>query len=347
MLARLKREPSVSKEVEDIHAAQTAELIQRHPSYDKTFWIFPQTDPVRRLCQKIVRPSGGERIFGAPPSDTAHTLFQLFILFAVLGSIVTDAIATPLYRRNYYLQYGPVRGAWFHITEASFGLVLVVEFLIKIIADGVLFTPNAYIRSHWNILDFVIMVGVLVHVTFTLVFVAGLSRFIRALKALQALRLMTLIHKMRRTFEDLIIVGFVRILDAALHAMLYLIPFSVWATTIFAGLLDECNDTAVQGIGDCTNEYVNNLYGASFGFLVPRVWDQPAPSTTFSFDNFRSSLLILFEIVSVGWVDVMFSAMGITGRGKQPQPNASQANAIFFVVFNLLGAVVIVTLFVR
>ena len=91
----------------------------------------------------------------------------------------------------------------------------------------------------------------------------------------------------------------------------------------------------------------DTLYGANFGFLVPRVWDQPAPSTTFSFDNFRSSLLIFFKIVLVGWVDVMFSAMGIIGRGKQPQSNASQANAIFFVVLYLLGAVVIVTLFAR
>ncbi|KAH0826009.1 hypothetical protein J3R83DRAFT_7484 [Lanmaoa asiatica] len=98
------------------------------------------------------------------------------------------------------MQRGPMRGAWFDITEATFGLILVVEFLIKIITDGFLFTPNAYIRSIWNILDFVIMASALVNATYTLIFVGGLSRSIRALKALQALRFMTLIERMRSTF---------------------------------------------------------------------------------------------------------------------------------------------------
>ncbi|KAG6372714.1 Ion transport protein-domain-containing protein [Boletus reticuloceps] len=343
-LAKLKKRGS--KDSGDIHRTETMELIQRHRTYDRTFWIFSQANPLRRLCQRIVRPSCGERIFGTPTSGVAHTFFQLAILLAVIGSIATEAVATPLYRRDYYMQHGAVRDAWFHVTEATFGLILVVEFLIKIIADGLLFTPNAYIRSIWNIIDSVIMVGVLANVTFTLVFVAGLSRFIRALKALQALRLMTLIDKMRSTFEDLILAGFIRILDAAVLSMLYLIPFSVWGTTIFAGLTNECNDTGVQGIGDCTNEYVNSIYGGNFGFLVPRVWDNPAPSTTFSFDNFPASLLILFEIVSSGWTDVMSVATSITGKGQQPQPHAAQANAIFFVTFNLLGAVIVGTLFV-
>ena len=348
ILASLQKEKYPSNDTYDIHRIQTIELIRKHPTYDKTFWILPQTNRLRRLFQKIVYPSGGERIFGTPPSDVAHTFFQFAIFLAVVGNVTTEVIATPLYRRNYYLQHGPVRGAWFNITEAIFGLVLFLEFLIKIIADGFLFTPNAYVRSIWNILDFVIMVGVVVNVSFMLVFVGGLSRFIRALKALQALRFMTLIKKMRKTFEDLILVGFVRILDAAVLAVLYLIPFSVWGTTIFAGLMNECNDTSVTGIGDCTNEYVNTIYGNNFGFLVPRAWDNPAPSTKFSFDNFAASMLILFEIVSLeGWIDVMSVAMSITGPGLQPQTNASQVNAIFFVIYNLLGGVVILTLFVR
>ena len=88
--------------------------------------------------------------------------------------------------------------------------------------------------------------------------------------------------------------------------------------------------------------------GNSFNFLVPRVWNNPAPSTVFSFDSFRDSLLILFEIVSLeGWIDVMSVATSAKGRNLQPQTNASQANAIFFLIYNLLGAIVILTLFVR
>ena len=115
--------------------------------------------------------------------------------------------------------------------------------------------------------------------------------------------------------------------------------------------MDTCNDTGVNGIGDCINEYTNSIVGSdgtAFAYYVPRVWDNPAPSTKFSFDSFRSSLLILFEIVSLeGWIDVMATAVSITGAGKQPQQNVSQANAIFFLIYNLLGGVVILTLFIR
>ncbi|KAI6024262.1 Ion transport protein-domain-containing protein [Pisolithus marmoratus] len=327
--------------------ARKADFIKDHPTYDKTFWLFSQRNGLRRLCQKLVRPAGGERIFGTAPDMVAHTIFQLLVFLTIVGGIITEIIAPPIYRRNYYLQYGLSRSPWFNVAEAAFGFALFLEFLIKVVADGMFFTPNAYARSMWNVIDFVILAGILANIGLTWWFIGISNRFVHALKALRALRLITLIDQMRNTFEDLIISGVIRILDAALLAILYLIPFSVWGTNIFAGLMNECNDTSVQGIGDCTGEYVNTIYGNSYGFLVPRAWNNPSPSTTFSFDNFRSSMLILFEIVSLeGWIDVMSVAMSITGAGQQPQTNASEVYALFFVIYNLLGGAVILTLFV-
>ncbi|KAH9849175.1 Ion transport protein-domain-containing protein [Lenzites betulinus] len=329
--------------------AQKADFIRNHPTYDKTFWIFSQKNWLRKMCQKLVAPAGGDRIFGTPHSPVAHPIFQLLLLLTVIGGIVVESIATPVYRRNFYAENGQVRGTWFDLAEGSFALVLLLEFVIKIIADGFSFTPNAYIRSIWNILDFFILVGILINATTGLIFIGGLSRVTRALKALRALRLITLIEKMRSTFESLIISGIARILDAALLAILYMIPYAVWGLNIFAGVTNECNDTSVAGIADCVNEYSTGFVndGNSFTYLVPRVWDNPAPSTTFSFDSFRSSLLILFEIVSLeGWVDVLGVATSVTGEGLQPQTNAAVANSIFFLIYNLLGGVVIFTLFV-
>lgn len=192
------------------------------------------------------------------------------------------------------------------------------------------------------------MIGIIVNITTGLIFIGGLSRLTRSLKALRALRLITLVDKMRNTFGTLIIYGAVQIIDAAILAILYMIPYAVWGLNIFNGLFSSCNDSSVGGLDDCVGEYVNTVYGNAFGFPAPRVWDYPSPSTTFSFDSFRSSLLILFEIVSLeGWVDVMQAAFSITGPNQQPQPYASPGNAIFFVVYNLLGGVVILTIFVR
>ena len=65
----------------------------------------------------------------------------------------------------------------------------------------------------------------------------------------------------------------------------------------------------------------------------------------YHFDDFGSSLAILFEIVSQeGWINVMTSAMAIVGLDENPRMDASPGNAFFFVTFNLLGAVFVLTL---
>nr|GAT59750.1 predicted protein [Mycena chlorophos] len=353
LLATVRNEATTTnEELNDVlieRRAQKADFIRDHPSYDKTFWVFSQNNILRKMCQKLVQPAGGVRIFGTPQSPVLYPLFQMTLLLIVVGGIVVESIASPVYRRNYFQAHGLIRGAWFDIAESIFGLVFFVEFLVKIVADGFLFTPNAYVRSIWNLLDFFIMVGLLVNVTTGLIFVGGLSRITRSLKALRALRLITLIEKMRTTFESLIISGALRILDAGVLAILYMIPYAVWGLNIFNGQMNECNDGNVNGLDTCTNEYSNSAVGNNnaFTFVVPRVWDNPAPSTVFSFDSFRASLLILFEIVSLeGWVDVMNVATSITGTNQQPQTNNMQINSIFFLIYNLLGAVVILTLFV-
>ena len=77
--------------------------------------------------------------------------------------------------------------------------------------------------------------------------------------------------------------------------------------------------------------------------LAPRVVSNPY----FNFDDFVSSLFTLFQIVSQeGWIDVSFAVQAIAGRGMQPQALVAQGNALFFVAFNLLATVFILTLFI-
>ena len=102
-----------------------------------------------------------------------------------------------------------------------------------------------------------------------------------------------------------------------------------------------CNDLSVNFLADCVGEFDNTPY--NWNVLSPR----KAANPYYSFDNFGSSLSILFQIVSQeGWTDVMWTAMSSAGRGNQPQSSQSQGNAVFFIIFNLLGAVFVLTLFV-
>lgn len=124
--------------------------------------------------------------------------------------------------------------------------------------------------------------------------------------------------------------------------MSLLIPFAIYAVNLFNGQLVSCNDGSVEGSLDaCVGEYSSSPY--NWDVLAPRVASNPF----YNFDNFGQSLFILFQIVSQeGWIDVQNSAMSVTGKGMQPQDLASTSNGFFFVVFNLLGAVFVLTLFV-
>jgi hypothetical protein len=222
----------------------------------------------------------------------------------------------------------------------ALGFIFIIEFMVKVLADGFIFTPNAYLLSVWNMLDFFVLLTLLVNVGTALSpSNAATSRFTRSLKAFRALRLINLSETMRQTFYNVMIIGAGLIFDAS---VLYIIPFSIWGQNLFSGLLYSCNDGDVLGKTQCVGEYLASP--AQWEILVPRAWQNPY---VWSFDSFRSAILILFEIVSLeGWVDVMDSAMAITGENLQSQPNFSQYNSLFFLIYNLIGAIVVLTLFV-
>lgn len=51
-------------------------------------------------------------------------------------------------------------------------------------------------------------------------------------------------------------------------------------------------------------------------------------------------------VARVGWIDVMLTSMSIVGRDQQLQPGHTPVNALFFVFYNLVGAIIVLTLFV-
>ncbi|KOS15414.1 cch1-calcium channel (alpha subunit) [Malassezia pachydermatis] len=324
-----------------------AQMMAEHPSYDRSWFLFSNRNPIRRFCQSMTRCPHGERVFGRPMSKFRHYIFQTVVLGAIVASVVMAGIATPAYRKNFYAEHKVIYYSWFAIVEISLSAIFVAEFFVKTIADGFIFTPNAYLLNMWNLLDMFVLIFLLINVISELVVPGGVSHFTRAIKAFRALRLINLSSLMRDTFHAVIIAGAGHILDAAILALLYIIPYAVWGQNLFAGLLYACTDTSSSIVTklDCHGEYSSSPL--NWAFLAPRVWENPSEGSKYSFDDFKSALLILFEIVSLeGWIDVMTRAMSITGRDRQPDRDASQHNAVFFLIYNLIGAVSVLTLFV-
>src|SRR4051795_9301423 len=108
--------------------------------------------------------------------------------------------------------------------------------------------------------------------------------------------------------------------------MSLLIPFAIYGVNLFNGQLYSCNDgDSITNLADCFGEYNSTPFSPNWNVVAPRQVSNPY----YDFDNFGSSLFILFQIVSQeGWVDVMFTAMSITGRGSQLQDFSTQGNAV-------------------
>lgn len=321
------------------------EYLARHPMYNNALFILTPKNPLRRLCQRLVGPGrGSERFDGVEPNIIAWYTFSAFIYAAIVAMVVLACVTTPLYQKEYFMEHEFSILNWFVWVDMAFAVVFTAEALIKIIADGLFWTPNAYFRSSWGIIDGVVLITLWINVITLFTNDGAVSRAVGAFKALRALRLLNVSDSARETFHSLIIVTGWKILSAAFVSISLLIPFAIYGINLFNAQMVSCNDgDGVSELINCFGEYNNTPFNSDWELLSPRVASNPF----FNFDDFGSSAFILYQIVSQeGWVDVSFAAQAITGRGLQPRFGASQGNAIFFVAFNLLATVFVLTLFI-
>ena len=320
------------------------QYLARHPIYNVSLFIFGPDNPVRRFCQRIVGPGrGDQRIEGMDPYKPVWYSFSAFIYLAIVGMVLIACVTTPLYQREYFERSALNFRTWFIWTDMAFAVLFTVEAAIKVIADGFFFTPNAYFRGSWGFIDGIVLVTLWISVITSIHRNDGISRAVGAFKALRALRLLNVSDSARDTFHSVIILGGWKIISAAFVSISLLIPFAILGLNLFNGQMESCNDGdfGFNELSNCVGEYQSEPF--NWPVLAPRQVSNPY----YNFDNFGNSLFILFQVVSQeGWTDVMWSAMSMAGKGIQPRDFAARGNAVFFIIFNLLGAVFVLTLFV-
>ncbi|KAL9584966.1 MAG: hypothetical protein Q9203_004448, partial [Teloschistes exilis] len=323
--------------------AAQREYLQKHPRYNTSLFVFPPSHPLRRFCQRIVGPGrGAHRFEGVEPYKSVWYGFSAVIYATIVVMVILACVSTPLYQRDYFIRHnGYTVHNWFLWTDLSFAVIFSLEALVKVVADGFFWTPNAYFRGSWGFIDGLVLVTLWINVVTSVYKDGAVSRAVGAFKALRALRLLNVSDSARDTFHSVIVLGGWKVLSAAFVSLSLLVPFAIYGLNLFNGQFETCNDSSISRLSDCMGEYQNTPF--KWNVTSPRQVANPY----YRFDDFGSSLSILFQIVSQeGWTDVMWSAMSASGRGNQPQPYQSQGNAIFFIVFNLLGAVFVLTLFV-
>jgi hypothetical protein len=320
------------------------EYLRKHPNYNVSLFMFRPQNPIRKICQRIVGPGrGGDRIEGVSPSIPVWYAFSAFIYAAIIAMVILACVTTPLYQREYFTTHEFSVKNWFVFTDMGFAILFTVEAMIKVIADGFFWTPNAYFRGSWGFIDGVVLITLWANVATSLYNEGQITRTVGAFKALRALRLLNISDSARDHFHSVIVRGGWKVISAMFVSLSLLIPFAIYGLNLFVGKFAFCNDgsDAIFNLKDCVHEYASQPF--EWDVLAPRV----AANPYFDFDNFGNSLFILFQIVSQeGWTGVMWASQSITGVFTQPEPFASQGNAVFFIIFNLLGAVFVLTLFV-
>lgn len=198
------------------------EYLQNHPNYNKSLFIFAPNNPVRRFCQRIVGPGRGtQRFEGVDPYKPVWYTFSAFIYAAIVAMVLIACITTPIYQRDYSMKHrelvldqegkviSSTYGArnWYVWTDMGFAALFTIEAIIKVIADGLFWTPNAYFRSSWGFIDGVVLITLWINVIISLFQNGTASRAVGAFKALRALRLLNVSDSARDTFHSVIILG--------------------------------------------------------------------------------------------------------------------------------------------
>lgn len=317
------------------------EYCMEHKNFDRPLFLFKRENTLRLICQRLVPPSNGARLSGVYPKNWVRITMRLLFLLATISIVVQTCITTPLKSFDKTGDGHHVVWSYKKFLDLIYGIIFTIEFLIKVIADGFHFTPNAFTWSVWNCLDLVVLISI--WMTFINDLLNGVtSQYLRALLALRALRLISFFRGTEMLLSSVFTYGLRNILGATLITFSIVIPYSVWGKNIFHGRLGQCNDGNVGFLSECTGEFVNTVF-SNFEVLAPRVVQEHY----FNYNNFWQSLLIQFGVLSLeGWVDVLEAVTSITGPNEQPSTYASKGNAAYPIVYHYIGAVLIMTMLI-
>ena len=230
-----------------------------------------------------------------------------------------------------------------------FTFIFTLEFLVRIIDHGLLFTKRAYLKDGWNIMDTVIVliswIDFVIDVLALDQFKGGkVGKVLRLGRALRPLRVMKRNPSMRAVLGALL--GTIRpVAYVIMFQMITCLTFALIGMGIFGGLFMDCStdgegDETVafpRGIRECVGSYVR-----SDGVMVQRSWVNP----NYHFDTLAQAMKTLFVVQNYPFVDFMYRSMDLTQYGMSHSLNYSMQNAIFFVAYVFVGAIFATNLFV-
>jgi hypothetical protein len=295
-----------------------------------SFGIFGPDNQIRDFCATLV----------------THKYFEYVVLVVIIASSICLAIDEPgmstsssTYRALNVLDY-------------IFTVFFVLEMLVKMISTGVFGTSKAYFSNGWNVLDFVIVVISVVSLALVSMDLSYLKAF-RALRSLRPLRMVSRSPALIAVVNAIIMVT-TPLANFALVICVFLFTFAILGTSLFKDKFVYCKasslDIDAYDVDSEEFKYFFNKFDCvgnatnAEGALVDLEW----VTRNSNFDNIFRALLTLFELITMeAWPSIMYPAMDIpSNTTDHPIVNNSKYNALFFIVFIVVGAFFITNLFV-
>lgn len=323
------------------------DLRENHPFFDTPLFAIPRESKFRKICQKIVHGR-----YNAPTKDrkvqykTLHNFLGLVtyldwtMILVTTISCISMMFETP---HNRVMDHVSLQ-----IAEYIFVIFMSLELFLKILADGLFFTPKAYIKDVAAVLDVFIF---LVSASFLILLPKQVpsgsgAQWLMILRCVRPLRIFTLVPHMRKVVYELCR-GFKEILLVSTMLIMLMFVFASYGVQLYGGRLARCNDPTITKREDCVGVFMRRVFvtkmkleprnndPANFpAMLVPRVWANPR---RFNFDSIGDAMLALFEILSFkGWLDVRDILIKTLGP----------MHAIYIHIYIFLGCMIGLTLFV-
>uniref|UniRef100_A0A8C3YVP5 Voltage-dependent L-type calcium channel subunit alpha n=1 Tax=Catagonus wagneri TaxID=51154 RepID=A0A8C3YVP5_9CETA len=267
-------------------------------------------NPIRRACISIVE----------------WKPFEIIILLTIFANCVALAIYIPFPEDD-----SNATNSNLERVEYLFLIIFTVEAFLKVIAYGLLFHPNAYLRNGWNLLDFIIVVvGLFSAILEQATKADGANalggkgagfdvKALRAFRVLRPLRLVSGVPSLQVVLNS-IIKAMVPLLHIALLVLFVIIIYAIIGLELFMGKMHKtCYNQ--EGVPDVPAEddpspcALETGHGRQCqnGTVCKPGWDGPKHGIT-NFDNFAFAMLTVFQCITMeGWTDVLYwmqDAMG-------------------------------------
>ncbi|KAM6217306.1 voltage-dependent L-type calcium channel subunit alpha-1S [Rhynchocyon petersi] len=278
------------------------EILPRPP---RALFCLTLENPLRKACISIVE----------------WKPFETIILLTIFANCVALAVYLPMPEDdNNSLNMGLEKLEYFFLTVFS------IEAAMKIIAYGFLFHQDAYLRSGWNVLDFIIVfLGVFTVILEQVNVIqssatplgskgAGLDvKALRAFRVLRPLRLVSGVPSLQVVLNS-IFQAMLPLFHIALLVLFMLIIYAIIGLELFKGKMHKtCYFTGTDIVATVENEKPSPCARQGMGRRCTingsecrGGWPGPNHGIT-HFDNFGFSMLTVYQCITMeGWTDVLY-----------------------------------------